>query len=209
MNRLVYWGTMMLLLLFIGCKPDTDNLCRIHGEMADHSRDGKKIYLVPMYRPDSVGVDSTVITDGKFEFTTDKHLMAIVRVEMRSRYGMQDLLVVTEAGDVSVRIDSVSSSSGTPQNDSLQQWKNHTESLNQRMRLYRNSWKDAQTAGDTVSANAIQTTMESLRRSYRRYSRNMAEGLKEGVLHDFLKQQFPTSYKRKMPDGTIKEIQID
>ena len=37
----------------------------------------------------------------------------------------------------------------------------------------------------------------------------MADDLKEGVLHDFLKENFPLTYQRKMPDGSIKTFNAD
>lgn len=43
------------------------------------------------------------------------------------RLKFQELLVVTEPGVTSVRIDSISSASGTPQNDALQHWKDRKQ----------------------------------------------------------------------------------
>lgn len=192
-----------------GCTAALQDECRIHGEMADHSRDGKKIYLVPLTRPDSVGVDSTVIVDGKFEFATRKRMMAIVRVELLSRFGLEDLLVVTEPGDLSVRIGEVSSGAGTPQNDSLQQWKDYTRRHNQRLRAYLDIMDKAYRAGDTLALNEARNIADSLRRGYRHYSRQLAERVGEGLLRDFLQERFPTSYKRKHPDGTVEEIPLD
>lgn len=48
---------------------------------------------------------------------------ARVPIDMRVRYGTQDLLVVTEPGVINVVIVTVSSGSGTPQNEALQTWK--------------------------------------------------------------------------------------
>ena len=46
------------------------------------------------------------------------------------RLKFQELLVVTEPGVTSVRIDSISSASGTPQNDALQHWKDRKQKTN-------------------------------------------------------------------------------
>ncbi len=177
--------------MLAGCHPAGSGECRIHGTMADHSRDGKKIYLVPLKRSDSIGVDSAVITDGRFEFTTRKHMMAILRVELRRRYGTEELLVVTEPGDVNVRIGSTSSAAGTPQNDSLQRWKEHTQRYTMQLQPYRKRLKDARRAGDTVAVAALRKKTDSLQQTYRQYSRRMAQGLEPGVLQDFLKERFP------------------
>lgn len=209
MKTLSYLWILLFLVFIIGCRPIVETECRIHGEMGDHSRDGKKIYLVPLIRPDSVGVDSTEIKDGKFEFMTRKNMMAIIRVELRSRYGLEDLLVVTEPGDVTVKIDSVSIGKGTPRNDSLQHWKEYTQMHNRRLMSWHMKSRDARKVDDTVMAKAMKTLIDSLQREYRHYSRALAERIEEGPLRDFLKEQFPTSYKRKMPDGSVQEIEWD
>lgn len=209
MKTLSYLWILLFLAFIIGCRPSAETECRIHGEMGDHSRDGKKVYLVPLIRPDSVGVDSAEIKDGKFEFMTRKNMMAIIRVELRSRYGLEDLLVVTEPGDVTVRIDSVSIGKGTLQNDSLQHWKEYTQMHQRRLRPWLMKSRDARKANDTVTVKAMKTLIDSLQREYRHYSRALAERIGEGPLRDFLKERFPTSYKKNMPDGSVQEIKRD
>ena len=189
--RIVLSVLGILLLFLASCQSDKGGECRIYGEMADHSRDGKMVYLVPLIRPDSVGVDSTVITDGKFEFRTRECRMSIVRVELLSRYGLQDLLVVTEPGDVWVKIDSVSSSGGTPQNEVLQQWKEYTQDYGRAFYACRQKRNAAFRAGDTTAANGVQVEVDSLQRVYRNKSRALIEGLAEGALRDFLAGKFP------------------
>ena len=44
---------------------------------------------------------------------------------------------------------------------------------------------------------------------YKNYTRQMVENLKEGVLHDFLKDLYPLTYKRKLPDGRIVTMNAD
>ena len=48
--------------------------------------------------------------------------------------------------------------------------------------------------------------LDSLRNDYRRQSHYLGESMKEGALHDFLLKQFPKTYKKKMPDGSIGEV---
>ncbi|MBU3814033.1 MAG: DUF4369 domain-containing protein [Candidatus Bacteroides intestinipullorum] len=200
---------IVLSILLVACKPTSGEECRIVGQLPDHSRDGKWVYLVPFIRPDSMGVDSVKITDGKFVFTTRKHLMGIIRVELKSRWGIQDLLVVTEPGEVAVKLDSISSAGGTPQNDLLQQWKEYTQAYGRQIWICQKTSRTAHQAGDTVTVSAQKVVMDSLRREYRHYSWRLMELAASGPLYDFLKQRFPESYQRKMPDGTVKEIKLD
>lgn len=175
-----------LALLFLslnGCKSREESVCHIYGEMADHSRDGKKVYLVPFIRPDSVGVDSTVIVDGKFEFVTRKYMLAIVRIELLSRYGIQDLLVVTEPGDVQVWMDSISRGGGTPQNEVLQQWKEDTQAYGRAVYACRQQ--------QAIPRDSMLVKLDSLWQVYRASSRALADKLEEGPLRDFLEARFP------------------
>ena len=71
----------LIFMAFLASCSQTSKECRIHGVMQDKSRDGKTIYLVPMENSTKDNVDSTIIKDGKFEFVTQKHIMAIVRVK--------------------------------------------------------------------------------------------------------------------------------
>lgn len=100
----------------------------IQGQLPEHKYDSACLYLVPMQGPHPRPVDSVFVgDDGKFEFRGNVEQMAVLRVTAKRRIGIQDLLVVTEPGTTTVVLDSVSSSSGTPQNEALQHWKDHIE----------------------------------------------------------------------------------
>ena len=58
-------------------------------------------------------------------------------------------------------------------------------------------------------ADTIEQQGYECRMAYKRYSRQLAENMKEGVLHDFIMELFPLTYKRKMPDGSIKTFNAD
>jgi hypothetical protein len=73
---------------------------------------------------------------------------------------------------VEVTIASTSSAKGTPQNDSLQQWKELTERHNSEMAAFRRA--DNRAAADSAQAVYVKRTQQLVR------------NLKHGVLHDFL-----------------------
>ena len=111
-------------MIMSSCCSTTVKNSRIHGTMESAQWNGKKIYLVPMFgHEDAAHVDSTIIKNGRFEFATDSCEMKRITVEVSARYGTQDLLVVTEPGDIQVSIGKNSRAGGTPENDSLQVWK--------------------------------------------------------------------------------------
>ena len=167
----------------------------------------KKIFLVPMTRPATMEtVDSMVVADGKFAFTADTCDLRVIRIDYHYRTGVQDLLVVTEPGDLVVNIDSISSCKGTPQNDSLQAWKERTERFNMECQPFMIDGRNAEKKGDITTAEAMKAKLDSLRRDYRRASNALGESMKGTSLGDFLLKQFPKTYKKKMPDGSIEEV---
>lgn len=212
MKKYMIIGSLALQLLFlIGCgTPDANNgNCYIHGTV--NSRfEGKKIFLVPMNEPAVAAVvDSVVITDGKFEFESEPGKLKVIRIDYHFRTGVEDLLVITEPGHVQVVIDSTSSGKGTPQNDSLQAWKEYTLKHNKRLAPYRKRGREAEKMGDSLVVETMKAQIKSIEQEYKRYSRGMAAEFKEGPLHDFLMSRFPTSYKKRMPDGEIVTIELD
>ena len=175
---------MLLAVVLAGCsqKAAQSGECVIKGTVADRSLEGKRIFLVPLEGPaDAAHVDSIEIKDGKFEFHKDTVMMAKILMDYHYRLNTQVLLVVTDPGTVEVVIDSISSAKGTPQNDVLQRWKEMTEAHN----------------GDSIHL------------AYKQASRAMAKEMDDCVLKDFLDKMFPLTYKRKMPDGTIVEMDAD
>ncbi|MGN0281107.1 MAG: DUF4369 domain-containing protein [Prevotella sp.] len=198
---------LFVALAVIGCTQTTnDGLCHIKGT-ANSKFNGKKIFLVPIDRPATMEtVDSVVIEDGKFEFTSSDNEMKVIRLDYHYRTGVQDLLVVAEPGELEVIIDSISSGKGTPQNDSLQHWKELTEHFNKECMPFRITGMNAEKTGNTALAEQMKAKLDSLRNNYRRQSHQLGESMKEGVLHDFLLKQFPKTYKKKMPDGSIEEL---
>ena len=200
-------AVVMLALVVVSCSTSThDSVCHIKG-IANSKFNGKKIFLVPINGPATMEtVDSVVVEDGKFEFFSSVAEMKVIRIDYHFRTGVQDLLVVSEPGELEVVIDSVSSCKGTPQNDSLQQWKDLTERFNKECVPFRITGMNAEKSGDMKVAEQMKSKLDSLRNDYRRRSHYLGSNMKEGTLHDFLLKQFPKTYKKKMPDGKIVEL---
>ena len=194
-----------------GCKSEkkiVNGKCHIMGTI-NPKFNGKKIFLVPMTRPATMEtVDSMVVENGKFEFTADTCDLRVIRIDYHYRLGVQDLLVVTEPGDLVVNIDSISSCKGTPQNDSLQAWKERTERFNMECSPFMIEGRNAEKAGDKTTAESMKAKLDSMRRDYRRASNALGESMKGTSFGDFLLKQFPKTYKKKMPDGSIKEVEF-
>ena len=199
MRKIMRLPIVALLLVAVascdGRQEPSASLCRIHGVAPNPNLEGKQIFLVPLTNDTRWNVDSVVIRDGRFAFERDTLMMAKIIIDYHFRQGFQPLLVVVEPGDIHVEIDSISSAHGTPQNDSLQMWKQITEAHNARQFALR---KDGRVA-----------EADSLHLAYKRYTRQLATHLREGVLHDFLENLYPLTYQKQMPDGRIVTVNAD
>ena len=199
--------------MFFSCQQN-DGKCHIEGTVNGEQYEGKRIFVVPMSGPTTAEyVDSVEIKDGKFhftkDFTKDTVQMYKILLDYHYRFGLQPLLVVGEPGTVRVIIDTVSHAVGTPQNDSLEQWKVRTEIHNRQLMLMRRNMADLQMKGDSVQAKYIQQRADSFHLVYKKYTRQMAKSLEGKVLGDFLKGLYPLTYKRKYPDGRVVTIDAD
>ena len=200
---LICFVALAAMMMFYACKQAGDGICRIQGEVIGEQYEGKRIFLVPFKGP------KTEIKDGKFHFETDTTQMYTILLDYHYRFGVQPLLVIGEPGELKVVIDSISHAKGTPQNDSLEKWKERTEIHNRELGKMRRHIIDLRKRGDTIQAKYIQQRADSFHLVYKNYSRRLADNMKEGVFHDFLKEQFPLTYKRKFPDGRIATMNAD
>ncbi len=199
---------LLLLLMLVGvtaCNRDKGE-CVIEGTINPRF-EGRRIFLVPLNGPqDAAHVDSVVVRGGKFRFVKDTTQMEVIRVDYHVRTGVQDLLVVTEPGQVVVTIDTISNGGGTPQNDSLSKWKEMSADYNRNRVLLLRAARRAQQIDDTILVARLEAEMDSVYRAHRQRTRQLAANMKEGVLHDFLESMFPRQYQKRMPDGTIVTI---
>lgn len=132
MKRVIFLSAILLLLFSCNNKPRY----RIEGTVTAGVADGQKIYLVPMTGANWGNVDSTYAHNGKFVFEGDTERVSIIRLPFRQRMQAQELLVVTEPGVIKVHLDTNSITSGTPQNNLIQQWKDLTIQRNTASNLY-------------------------------------------------------------------------
>lgn len=152
----------------------------IYGTVSNPELEGAQVFLVPLENPVKETIDSVVIRNQMFEFRGTEEKMADIRIERFKRYGNENLLVVTEPGETFVTIGQVSSGRGTPQNDSLQVWKNLT------MQYFQQS-------GD-LRKQGMKAEADALREAYVARTRQMASNVGKGTtLGAFLDSRYPKS----------------
>ena len=195
-------------MVFVGC--EKSNVCQIHGTVVGDQYEGKRIFLVPFSGPATAEtVDSMEIKDGKFAFTPDSMQMYKILLDYHYRFGTQPLIVIAEPGDIEVKIDSVSSAVGTPQNDSLQVWKQMTEAHRREYGALNQLINAKKMQGDTIEAAKIKEQAQKMHIAYKNRSRAMAARMEGTILGDFLKGMFPLTYQRKYPDGRVVTMNAD
>ena len=199
---------MAAATVICGCRNSGE--CRISGTVNGEQYEGKRIFLVPLYGPATAEtVDSVEIKNGKFAFTPDSMQMYKILLDYHFRFGLQPLLVVGEPGDITVTIDSISHAYGTPQNDSLEQWKTHKEMHDKQLLMMRKNIENLKMAGRMEEADSLKQYADSFHLVHKNYTRRMAEDLKKGPLHEFLKSLYPLTYQRKFPDGRTVTMNAD
>ena len=175
MKRTLILPLLLAAAVFAACGRDQ---YRIHGRVTSNELEGVRIFLVPVGHEEPENVDSLEIHNHEFSFKGKKHWMCAIRLDRRHRDKGQNLLVATEPGDIYVTIGPNSTGGGTPQNDSLQVWKNLTVASNK-------EWAELMGAGRKDLA-------DSSRAAYRDRTREMALAVgEESILGGFLLNMFP------------------
>jgi hypothetical protein len=141
-NLIVMMRNFVFFILFVCClaacnNEKKDSNYRISGNVAyaGIKMDSVWVYLESVTTNGKERFkDSVRLVNGSFVFTGNKERLASIHLPRAYRYLYQELLVVTENGNIHVSIDEKSAGFGTPQNDSLQLWKNITEQFHESLK---------------------------------------------------------------------------
>ncbi|WP_297094193.1 DUF4369 domain-containing protein [uncultured Draconibacterium sp.] len=169
----------------------------IKGELPDSQFNGEWIYLVPT-EPHTVNdVDSVLIENSSFVFHGDIERVAVIRMPMKQRMQVQELLVVTEPGQIDVTLDSVSNGGGTAQNDALQKWKTYRgETLTKLLSARELAQKDSTRALES------EVLIEKFKNESKAFNYGILKEMGDNTLGNFLYNQV----KVAVPDDKKAEI---
>ena len=173
-----YFSLFMMAFAVLLVSSCSNKNYRIHGRVTSNDLEGVQVFLVPLGHEEPENVDSVFIHGHEFFFKGNRHWMCEIRLDMRNRDKGQNLLVVTEPGDIYVTIGPDSSGGGTPQNDSLQVWKDLTI---QRNKVFGGLYD----AGMKAQADSVHSI-------YKERTRSMALALgQDSILGEFLLGLYP------------------
>ncbi len=130
-------SALAVLTVFPGCNGDKQKTGSelapdefvIEGTLPAERYENAILFLVPMRGPEPKPIDSVFVAkDGSFRFRGNVEQVAVLRLDWHVRYGIQELLVVTEPGYTRVKLDTISTClEGTPQNMLFEEWKEHQQ----------------------------------------------------------------------------------
>jgi len=183
-----FFWLLFSIMSFAAC---TGNESIIEGRVPDASYDNEKVYLVPVKDASSKTVDSTLIREGRFQFKLKpgkQNRMFIVRVKPLLRFSLQDILIISEPGTVYVAMDKNSSSSGTPLNQTLQQWKEKKHASDS---IYYTLYRKYKEETDEEEKVRLQSEIEETKKDYRSYADSLAERNKENAVGQFIRSLNP------------------
>ena len=132
--RSVIVSLCLLSLPGLGGCGEAKQSYHIKGTLPTTELDGEWMYLVPLKNPEG-RVDSCRVVNASFSFQGSGEEMRVLRLRHLLRFRVQELLVVTEAGEIIVQCDTLGRVTGTPQNNALQAWKTERENR-QRARAF-------------------------------------------------------------------------
>ena len=120
------------------------------------------IYLVPFEGATPENIDSAVIHDGRFRFDgkAKEDGVYIIRMRPMMRLFIDELIVIKEPGRIHTMLSQHSSAKGTPQNDSLQSWREYKASVDSVMLDVRKQMKKA-TGEDLEALKRKQDTLKA------------------------------------------------
>lgn len=175
MKRTLILAALLAAAVLSSCGRDQ---YRIHGRVTSNELEGIRIFLVPVGHEEPENVDSLEIHNHEFSFKGRQHRMCAIRLHRDHRDKGQNLLVATEPGDIYVTIGPNSTGGGTPQNDSLQVWKDLTIEKNLRYGEFREAGR--------------KDLADSLQAAYRERTQAMALALgEESIAGAFLLSMYP------------------
>lgn len=128
--------TILAAFALLSCTDNRNDVLIIKGKVKDSMLNGYPVYFRPQPFPTDDIVLSSTIKNGKFEFRIPADSLYVGDIVLTRSLDIQyeKLLIAVEPGVLNVNFGPVSSSGGTPLNDTLQCWKNYiTENVLSKM----------------------------------------------------------------------------
>lgn len=135
--------------------------------------EGETIYLLPFFNTAEGRSDSTVVKNSRFHFEgeVDDDEVCILRFRPMMELFLDKLVVIKEPGHIWVVLNRPSTAKGTPQNDSLQHWREYQTDINRQLHSLNDTLRKAQ----NVDSRRVNLTIDSLRQAFDKHNRQVVD----------------------------------
>ncbi len=177
----------ILLILLCACSTKNQKVQIIGQITINHNFDGKYIYFKPLKNFGQGEPDSTLIKDSYFHFSknADSNEIYILQPSPALRAIIQPMLIVTEPGNIIVKMGIKSSVEGTPLNDSLQIWKNAKLSY---LNTYKKLKLQHKKTKDSLVQDSISARIDSLKKESSQFYKNFIKYNQKNIVGEFAKK---------------------
>ena len=134
-----------IAVLFAACQSKSEYT--INGEIADAIYEGQQISLVKMTDDEMVTIDSTIVTNGKFEFKGDVETPVLRFLTLGEDQNRVRSLLMVEPGVTNVVYDSGFQISGSPINNAYNEFESKQKELSTEIKTLSEQYNTAQADG--------------------------------------------------------------
>ncbi len=145
-----------IAVLFAACQSKSQYT--INGEIADASYEGQQISLVEMTDDEMVTVDSTIVTNGKFEFKGEAETPVLRFLTLGEGQNQARSLVMVEPGKINVAYDSGFQVTGSPINNAYNEFDLKQKELTAKIRTLSEQYNTAQADGTMTEELDVELT---------------------------------------------------
>ncbi|HHT23023.1 MAG TPA: AhpC/TSA family protein [Bacteroidales bacterium] len=144
----------MAVLLLVGCQPKS---YKITGEVSGNEHEGVKVILTERVNREWITIDSTVVTNGKFEFVGEADSTRVVYIVFKHAEPQNEVVgaLVLENGKIQVSVQGVNVTvKGTKENDLFTVYKNDMVAIDEQMDSIYNTFMAMPTEEQTKQLQA-------------------------------------------------------
>lgn len=167
------------------CSCQADKSYSIDGAIyGGRNFEDQTIYLVPFSGSTAGRVDSARVRDGRFRFdgTAETGGIFIVRMRPMMRLFIEELILIREPGNIRARLSEHSSASGTPLNDSLQNWREYKQTIDTQLEDIKKRLRRANAHEEA----RLKASQDSLRTLFDKHNRASAQANEDNTFGEFL-----------------------
>lgn len=198
MKRIIYFSLLGGLLF--SCQQN--NRYTIQGTVADSVYDGTSVYLQQIENDEAVMIDTAMVINGTFLFSgeIDASVMSFIVInESIGAIETNRIPVLIEPGNISIKLDSVVTVSGTSGNSTFNQFRSEQREINTELNEMSDKFKQIRDEGVLTDSMEIKLRKEYVKVRDQLVALNF-DFAKNNINNDMGRYVFLESYSRFEPE---------